>query len=152
MSHDEPSPSASPRSQKTRVFSISGLSNDARILNDRRTVNTPTMSYIASINIMVGLFRPTMRVKFHIQKRKVSIDDELIDNECDSVTARERVASQTERVSVNGVNEIEKSETVEWAGLAFIVEVPGDRRGTPCRRPAGPTYYLDPSTLPTYKI
>lgn len=41
----------------------------------------------------------------------------LIDNECDIVEARVRVAnaSQTKRDSVNGVNEIEKSETVEWA-------------------------------------
>lgn len=55
----------------------------------------------------------------------------LIVNECDSVTAGERVASQTERVSVNGVNEIEKSETAEWSGrhlLASRRRAPGAGR------------------------
>ncbi|KAL4705493.1 hypothetical protein ACJJTC_017353 [Scirpophaga incertulas] len=46
----------------------------------------------------------------------------LIENERDSVTGSQhwRVAGQTNRVSVNGVSEIEKSETLEWAGRAFI--------------------------------
>lgn len=90
--------------------------HSTRSMSHRRILSSSQQSVNKSFTDITYIKLLAFRMKLHTRNcRKY-----LIDNECDSVTARERVASQTERVSVNGVNEIEKSETTEWAGRAFI--------------------------------